>query len=574
VTPVNASEPGEIQVVALSLKPERLKRYKDVIALLIKYGRSDLVQPSGISLVAPKRNQALADIQPKAEELANDLERLGPTFIKLGQLLSTRGDILPEPYLEALSRLQDHIEPFDYQKVDEIVSSELGVRISKAFAEFDREPIAAASLAQVHRALMRDGRAVVVKVQRPGVREQIVEDLEALEEVADFIDAHTTLGKRYEFGNMLIDLRRSLVRELDFQREATNLTRLRANLREFGGIIVPEPVEDFTTSRVLTMEYIAGKKITDLSPLRLLELDGAALSEELFRAYLKQILVDGFFHADPHPGNVFLTEDNQVALLDLGMVGQISPEFQENLLRLLLAISEGRGDEAADAAIKMGEPKANFDKTDFRRRVADLVVRHAGPSLERIDAGQIVLKITRISADCWFRLPPEFTMIAKTLLNLDRSVYTLAPDFNPNAVIREEATGILVKRIARSLEPGNILTGAIEVKEFVEKLPSRVNKILDAVGNNELKIGVDAIDEKVVLEGLQKVANRITLGLILAALIVGAALMMRVETTFRIMGYPGLPAIFFFLAAASGILLIISIGFTDVKAKKRSDGDE
>jgi len=558
--------------VTLSLKPESLKRYKDIIALLIKYGRSDLVKQANLAKIGANHSNVLTTtVAPKAEELASDLEKLGATFIKLGQLLSTRGDLLPEPYLDALSRLQDQVEPFPYEEVEQIVSSELGVRISKAFAEFDREPEAAASLAQVHRAYLRDGRAVVVKIQRPGVRDQIVNDLDALEEVADFIDAHTEVGKRYEFGNLLAELRRSLLRELDFQREASNLIRLGENLREFDRLIVPVPIEDFTTSRVLTMEYIAGKNISNLSPLRLLELEGADLADELFRAYLKQILVDGFFHADPHPGNVFLTDDNRIALLDLGMVSHINETFQEKLLQLLLAISEGRGDEAAEIAIRMGEPKPNFDKADYKHRVASLIARQADTTLERIDAGHVVLEITRISADCWFRMAPEFTMIAKTLLDLDRVVYTLAPDFDPNAIIRQEATNILTQRIAKSIRPGGILSSVVEVKEFVEKFPSRVNKILDVVGNNEVRIGVDAIDERVVLEGLQKVANRITLGLILAALIIGAALMMRVETSFRILGYPGLPTIFFLLAAIAGIILIVNITFYDVKPKKKRE---
>jgi ubiquinone biosynthesis protein len=560
--------------MALSFKPERIKRYKDVAALLIKYGRSDLVKHDELEFALKEQGEALATTtEPKAAELASDLEKLGPTFIKLGQLLSTRGDLLPEPYLEALARLQDQIAPFSFDEVEQIVSSELGARISKLFAEFDREPTAAASLAQVHRARMRDGRAVVVKVQRPGVRETIVEDLEALEEMADFIDAHTEVGKRYEFGNMLSELRASLLRELDFKQEASNLRRLRVSLREFERIVIPEPVEDFTTSRVLTMDYIPGKKITGLSPLRLLELDGPALAEELFRAYLKQILVDGFFHADPHPGNVFIIDDDRLALIDLGMVGYISGNFQENLLRLLLAISEGRGDEAAEISVKMGEPKPNFDKHDFEHRVASLVGQHSDATIDRLDAGQIVLEITRIAADCWFRLPSEFTMIAKALMNLDRAVYTLAPDFDPNAVIREEATNLLARRIMKSIEPGNVLTQVIEVKEFVERLPTRVNKILDAIGNNELKIGVDAIDERVVLDGLQKVANRITLGLVLAALIVGAALLMRVDTPFRILGYPGLPMIFFLLAAIAGLVLIASIVFYDKHPRKKTDGN-
>jgi predicted unusual protein kinase regulating ubiquinone biosynthesis (AarF/ABC1/UbiB family) len=419
---------------------------------------------------------------------------------------------------------------------------------------------------------MRDGRAVVVKVQRPGVRETIVEDLEALEEIARFIDDHTEVGKRYEFSNMLTELRTSLLRELDFKREANNLQRLREGLREFDRIIIPEPIEDFTTSRVLTMDFVPGKKITSLSPLRLLELDGAGLSEELFRAYLKQILVDGFFHADPHPGNVFITDDNRLALLDLGMVGHISGRFQEDLLRLLLAISEGRGDEAAQAAMKMGEPKEKFDKIDYEHRVANLVAQHADATMANIDAGQVILEITRISADCWFRLPQEFTLIAKALLNLDRVVYVLDPNFDPNEIIRDEASNLLTRRIVKSIEPGSVLTSVIEVKEFIERLPSRVNKILDAVGNNELKIAVDAIDERIVLDGLQKVANRIALGLILASLIVGAALMMRVETSFRILGYPGLPMIFFMLAAIAGLILAASIVFYDKHPRKKSGG--
>ena len=556
--------------MVLSLKPERLRRYKDVVALFVKYGRSDLVRKGDLALASNRSALALA-IKPKAEEFADDLEKLGPTFIKLGQLLSTRADLLPEGYLESLSRLQDDVEPFAFEEVQQIVSRELGARLSKLFAEFDSKPTAAASLAQVHRAVMRDGRAVVVKVQRPGIRPQIVEDLEALEETAEFIDAHTELGKRYEFSSLLAELRRSLLRELDFKREAGNLVRLGSSLREFEKIIVPEPIEDYTTSRVLTMEYIPGKKITDVSPLRLLEIDGMALSEELFRAYLKQILIDGFFHADPHPGNVFLTEDDRIALLDLGMVSHISGRFQENLLSLLVAISQGRGDEAARVAIKMGEEKPGFDKADFRYRVANLVARHADATLEQIDAGRVTLEITRIAADCWFRMPQEFTMIAKAMLNLDRVVHTLAPDFDPNAIIRDEASKMLTRKMAKSIESGSVLSRLIEVKEFVERLPNRVNKILDAIGNNELKIGVDAIDEKVVLDGLQKVANRITLGLILASLIIGAALMMRVETSFKIWGYPGLPAIFFVLAALAGLILAISIAFTDEKPKKKND---
>jgi predicted unusual protein kinase regulating ubiquinone biosynthesis (AarF/ABC1/UbiB family) len=552
----------------VSLKPERLKRYKDVALLLVKYGRSDLVKQSGLADHVELDDSDNFEKAPQAEELAADLEKLGPTFIKLGQLLSTRADLLPPPYLEALSRLQDQIGPFPYEEVDRIVSGELGVRISKAFSEFDREPLAAASLAQVHRAYLRDGRAVVVKVQRPDIREQIVEDLESLGEMAQFLDSHTELGKRYEFGNMLDGLRASLLRELDFKLELTNLITFGENLREFDRLIVPEPIDDFSTSRVLTMEYIPGKKITELSPLRLMEIDGPGLARELFRAYLKQMLIDGFFHADPHPGNVVMTDDDRIALLDLGMVARLQPSFRDNVLRLLLAISEGRGEDAAEVTIRLGEPKERFNRTDFTKRISALVSDHAGSSLSGLNSGQVALEITKISADCWFRLPGEFTMVAKALLNLDRVVFTLDPSFEPSAIIRQRAMEILQRNLLQSMAPGNLIGGVVELKEFAEKLPGRVNKILDTIGNNEFKIDVNAIDEKVVLEGLQKVANRIAMGLVLAALIVGAAMLMRVETNFKILGYPGFAMIFFVIAAIAGVALLVTIVMTDVKARK------
>jgi predicted unusual protein kinase regulating ubiquinone biosynthesis (AarF/ABC1/UbiB family) len=556
--------------MGISLKPEYLKRYKDIAWLFMKYGRSDLVKQAGLEDALDAESDVAQTAAPEAEELSKDLERMGPTFVKLAQLLSTRADLLPVPYLDALARLQDDVKPFSFGEVEQIVTDELGVRLSKAFAHFDSEPLAAASLGQVHRAELRDGRAVVVKVQRPGVREVIVKDLEILLELAQFLDSHTETGKRYEFGGILTELRKSLLRELDYKQEARHLTTFANNLREFERLVLPAPIDDYTTSRVLTMDFIPGKKITGLSPLARMDLDGYGLADHFFRAYLKQMLVDGIFHADPHPGNVFLTDDERIALLDLGMVARLTPRFQENLLQLLLAISERRGDEVAELTIKMGEPKDSFEAKNFNQQVKDLVGQHHGANLENINSGRVVLEITRISGECGFRLPPEFTMIAKALLNLDQVVHTLDPAFDPNASIRQHATELMRERMMKSLSPGNMFNTLLETKGFVEKLPGRVNRFLDAIANNEMEIKVDAIDEVRLMEGLQKIANRITMGLVLAALIVGAALLMRVETSFKIFGYPGIAMIFFFIAAAAGMFLVFHIFFNDVKKEKKN----
>ncbi|HEX8285185.1 MAG TPA: AarF/UbiB family protein [Pyrinomonadaceae bacterium] len=556
--------------MAISLRPEHLKRYKDMAMLLMRYGRADLVRSAGLE-EAIEGTQDVQVSPAKMEELAADVEKMGPTFIKLAQLLSTRADLLPQPYIDALTRLQDKVEPFPFTEVEQIVASDLGVRISKAFSRFDSKPIAAASLGQVHRAALRDGREVVVKVQRPGIREEMSKDMDVLGDMAAFLDSHTEAGRKYEFTPFLDEFRKNLLRELDYRLEARNLVIFANNLRDFDRIVVPQPVEDYTTSRVLTMDYISGRKITSLTPLAKIDLDGYQLAEHLFQAYLQQILIDGFFHADPHPGNVFLTDDRRVALIDLGMVARITPRFQESLIQLLLAISEGKGDDAADLTIKIGEAKPGFDEKTFRRLVADLVLENQNAQLENLDSGRVVLRITQIAGECNFRLPPEFTMIAKTLLNLDQVVHTLDPKFDPNFAIRNWADVIMQRRLQKSLSAGNLYGTVLELKEFVDKLPSRVNQLVDTLTTKGIHIDVDAIDEHSLLASLHKIANRITVGLLLAALIVGAALMMRVESSLTILGYPAIAMVFFLLAAVGALVLVFNILFHDEKDKGDKD---
>jgi len=549
--------------MGISLKPQHLNRYRQIAWLFVKYGRSDLVKETGLDETLEAGQRVSPKEAAKAGELAADLEKLGPTFIKLGQLLSSRVELLPRAYLEALARLQDKVEPFAFDEVEKIVASELGVRMSKAFSDFEVTPMAAASLGQVHRARLRDGRQVAVKVQRPGIRDALLEDLDALDEIAEFLDNHTAAGKRYEFCQMLDQFRKSLLRELDYRQEANNLTTIGAQLEDFERIVVPAPILDYSTSRVLTMQYVHGKKITDLNPLTRMEFDAGALAEELFRAYLQQILVNGFFHADPHPGNVFLTDDYRIALIDLGMMGRIMPGLQEQLLQLLLAISDGRGDDAAAIAIKIGDRKENFAESDFTHAISEIVATQQGATVEQLQVGRLVLEVTQASGENGIRVPPELTMLGKTLLNLDQVGRAIAPEFDPNASIRRNAAQIMQQRLMKSLSPGNLFSGVLELKDLLQRLPARLNKIIDAIANNELKVSVDAIDEKTLIVGFQKVANRITVGLIIAALIVGAAMLMRVETSFRIWGYPGLAILLFLAAAGGGVILLINILFYD-----------
>lgn len=540
--------------MSLSFKPQNLKRYRDLLMLFHKYGHGDLVKKAPV-IDDPLPHSPPPPVPLQARELADDIEKLGPTYIKLAQLLSTRADLMPQAYMDALSRLQDKVEPFSFDQVQAIVSMEIGARLSKAFIEFDPQPLAAASLGQVHRAVLRSGQPVVVKVQRPEARETVSEDLDTMSELAALLDAHTEFGRRYGLTEIVEELRKSLLRELDYRLEAMNLRLMREQLAEFQHILVPAPVEDYSSGRVLTMEHVSGQKITKYSPLVRIEINGDELAEELFKAYLHQILVVGVFHADPHPGNVFLTEDRKIALIDLGMVGRIGPEMQDLLLKLLLSISEGNSDRAAQIAEKVGEHGEAYDAITFKRRIADLVSQQRTSNLSDIQIGKILVEVQRIAGDCQLRVSPEFTMLGKTLLNLDLVGRTLSPDFDPNESIRRNAAKILHQKALKSFSSGNLFSLMLEAKEFLEKLPARLNRFTELVAGNKLRVKVDSFNENLIVTTLQKIANRITLGLILAALIVGAALLMRVDTSFRIFGYPGVAMLFFFLAAGGGLAL-------------------
>jgi len=452
--------------------------------------------------------------------------------------------------------------------VEEIISSELGIRISKAFSFFEERHLAAASLGQVHRAALRDGRPVVVKVQRPDIRKQIAEDFEVLEEIAAFFDEHTDIGRRYRFGRILAEFKTSIMQELDYRREASNVTTLANNLKEFSHILVPLPVLDFSSASVLTMDYVSGTKITALSPIARLEIDGPLLAEEFFKAYLKQVLIDGFFHADPHPGNVFLTDDGRIALLDLGMTGRLSTSIQEHLLRLLLAISEGNGDEAVKIILLISETADDFDEADFSKKASEFVSEQRDQTLNHQDVGKALMQVARTAAQTGLYVPTELTLLGKTLIQLEEVGKLLCPAFNPSASVRRNVAEIMTTRMRKAASPGHLFGSFLEMKDFAGGLPGRVNKILDVVGNSELEVKVKTPDARHLLHGFEKIANRVTTGLILAALIVGAALMMRINSSFQIFGYPGIAMICLLVALGGSGWLILSILWNDYKDRK------
>lgn len=552
----------------LSFRPERIKRYRDFAALLLRHGRADLVRQTGLDRIIEVKETA-HETSERARRLTDDLESMGATFVKLGQLLSTRADLLPQTYLDALERLQSAVAPVTFDEIAAIVEEDLERPVDEVFASFEREPLAAASLGQVHRARLADGREVAVKVQRPGMRDLIEGDLEMLGDVAAFMDAYTDLGRVYDFSRIVDGFRDSITAELDYRREAANLHRFRTILSGYQHIVIPEPIDELCSQRVVTMELVHGRPTSTLAEGATEAnnaIDGPLLAKELFRAYLDQVLVHGMFHADPHPGNVLVTDDGKLALLDFGMIGRVREGLRLRLLELLIAIGDGKGDHVARIALDIGDTRDDsLNVEHFKSSISDLVAREHTSNLDQLDVGNLVLEICRICGRSGVVVPQSLTLLGKALLNLDQIARRLDPQFDPPAEIRKRASRLMAKQLARSASPSAILQGLLQSKELVQELPGRANKILELLANNRLKVGIDVMDEKNFIVGLQRIANRIATAVLLGSLVVGAALTLRIDAEPKLLGYPAIALVLFTAAAIAGGTLVVRILWNDFR---------
>lgn len=547
---------------------KNLKHYNDFLWLLYKYGQGNFLKELSSDVNLPKILQERGDEKGKAEDLVKDLEKLGPFYIKLGQIFSAEAEFLPPEYEEALQKLQDKTDPMSYEDVREVILQELGKVPDKIFKKFDHKPLSSASLGQVHFATLTNGKKVAVKVQRTGTNENILDQLEALESICTYLEENTKWGKAYHVIEKFQYLRTILLNELDYTKEATNLKILHENLKGFENLIVPLPVDEFTTSRVLTMDYVKAEKLTELSPLKKIDIKTDELSVELFRAFLKQILVDGFFQMDPHPGNVYLTSRDDkpcLVLFDLGMVSRIPFQMQGQLIRCLFAMSEGQELEVTKLMTTMGKKLPEFNEYFLRSKIADLLANFREVTISEIPIGRIVLKLAHIAAEAGLWLPIQFSTIGKTLLSLNPVLKALDPGFEPNAELRNQALELLSKRLYRQFNSQSLNGVLLESLDFLQQLPSNLSEIFNLLVHNDCQLKIKFLESESITKNFEKVANRITMGLILASLVIAAALLMRVETPFKLFGYPGFAMVMFLLASFGALLLILSILLNDRK---------
>jgi len=540
----------------------RWRRYSEIATVLARHGLAELAAEAGLGRFV-RRARVPPELwdRRRGERLRLALEALGPVFIKFGQFLSTRPDLLPEETLAELAALQDEVPPFPFPQAVAVVEQELGRPLAELFCSFGPEPAASASLGQVYHARLPAGDEVAVKVQRPGIREQVETDLAILHRTARFLQEHSKLSRTVDFLGIADEFDRSLHDELDYLQEERNTTTIGRNLAGFERVRVPRVYPEYTCRRVLTLERIFGHKITQLPP----GLDAEQLrplAREFIKAYLKQVAVDGIFHADPHPGNVWLDNEGCLVLMDFGMVARLDESEQERFIRLLLAFVDGNGDQVAATLLEMS-PAEEVETANFKRDIGALVARYQTAALAEAQLGRAVLEMTRAATANGVRLPSNTIMLGKALLNADAVARVLDPELRPVEVVQGYLTEFALSRTRALFSRTQLLRVAVELVTMLEDLPSRVNALITRLSENEFRFTVQVDRVAEVLVHMRKIANRITFGVINGSIIIGAALLAQVRAGPTIAGYPALATIGFLVAALMGFYMLVDILLTD-----------
>jgi ubiquinone biosynthesis protein len=459
-----------------------------------------------------------------AVEFRRALEELGTTYIKLGQLLSSRPDLLPDVYIDELSKLVDRVPPVPFEEIREVIEADIGIDV---FAQVDPDPVATASIAQTHRALLKSGRDVIVKVRRPGVLEQVELDLDLLRSTARLIEGRSATAQILQVEALADELETHLRAELNFEEEANNTDIVRRIISEYEHLFVPEVIRPYVTERVLVLEWIEGEKVSGehgQPP------DHARdLARELFRAYVKQVTIDGVYHADPHRGNVLLTPDGRLALIDFGLLGRLDDDTRRQIGLLLLAVAQNRADDVADIILGLSLTTITSDEPGFVHELRRKLPRYHWRPLKDIRAGESLADLQRMAVRYQIRLPTAFALIGKTLSQADEIARSLDPALDPISLMEEDALVVLLSEAERRLEPNQLLSWLTTQAEPLARMPRRIGHLVERLETGTMKVGIAPTDLGDLERVVRSAANRIGSAMIVASLLVASALLAQVH---------------------------------------------
>ncbi|MGQ9512078.1 ABC1 kinase family protein [Thermodesulfitimonas sp.] len=508
---------------------KHFSRYREIANVLVRHGFSYLVHELGLAEFLDSRRRKTAPVKERLSPPARlrlVLEELGPTFIKLGQILSTRRDLLPPDYIAELEKLQDQVPPFPFAAVREIIRTELGLPLEEIFTTFETTPVAAASISQVHRATLRDGTPVVVKVQRPGIEKILTTDLEILHDVAGFLDRYGPWRKLYSLEKMVAEFEKILREEVDFTVEGRHAETFRRHFSGDPTVYIPAVYWDWTSRKVLVMEEVAGIKLTNPDELGRQGIDRRLVARRLADALLKQIFLHGFFRGDPHPGNIAALSDNRVLFMDFGIIGVIDEELQEKIGDLVLGLVRRSTPHVMRAVESLGTVPPHADRSALRRDIDGLRQKYYEIPLSQISLAASMRDILSVAFKHQIRVPTQLTLLIKALVTAEGVIARLDPELSIVELARPLARRLVARRLRLPALRRMVLAYIEDYHRLLARLPDRVDRILELAAGGELKIKAVNPETDRIMRRLNTMVNRLVFAILLASLIVGSAFLL------------------------------------------------
>ncbi len=551
----------------LKQKYKNLKRTKKILFVLSKYGLGYFLNLSAIEqyfklgkkFFIKKTDKEDIKRLTLAQRARMVCEDLGPTFVKLGQILSTRSDLISREFIEEFSKLQDNVSPFSFLEVRKMLEEEFSRPIDELFIEFDERPVASASLSQVHKAKLPSGEYVAVKVQRPNIEEHIKSDISILFDLAKFMEKRLINGHIYQPIEIVKEFSKTIKQELDFINEGRNIDKFRVNFKNSETVHIPKVYWQLTTSRILTMEYIMGVKVSDIDNSHDFQYDKKLISARGADMMLKQIFVDGFFHGDPHPGNIFIIENNVIALLDFGMVGRVEESTMVNMASLLIATIGNDTDKIIKVLEQMEIIDSEINTKELKIEIKDFIDKYYGVPLKQLEISVIMEEILEIMIHHQIKIPSDLALLVKSLVTIEGIGRELDPDFDMVAHTKPFAKQLIGKRYSLSNLWDRGSESFKEFLNFLEVFPKDFIYLIRNLRKGELNIGFQHKGLDKLIHEIDRSSNRLSFSMIIAALIIGSSMILGQPIGPFIFGYPAVGIIGYLFASFLGLFLIISI---------------
>ena len=543
----------------LKKEVRNLKRLNEILLVLFEEGFDYLVSKIKLKKYIPLQKRirkTKKETIPNEVRLRKTLERLGPTFIKFGQVLSVRPDLLPKEYIRELEKLQDHVPPFSFGEVKKQIEDGLNQPLDKIFSEFEKKPIASASISQVHKAKLRNGKVVAVKVQRPNVRQIMEEDIEIMLYIVSLAEKHVEGAKKYEPVNIVKEFKEWTKDELDFKLEARNAKIFALNFKDNENVIIPKIYSDYTTEKVLTLEFIDGIELSKVAELKKSKVNFDLVIKRGFDAVLTQVFLHGFFHADPHPGNIFVTKGNKIAFVDFGIIGIFSQDLKDQAVDLLYSIVFHDVDKLASVLVDMG---LEGDIRSFKEELREVVEPMEISSIEEVKLSRVIEEVLHIALQHKLKMPLQFVLLGKTIITLEGIGLEYDPKFRLVDSARPFVENLMIRRLNPVNMFNNFLKNSLKFKKFTETFPDEATKALRKIQSGKIKVDVSESDIKTLSVEIDRSSNRIAYSMLIAAFIITGALTINVDVGFKLLSIPIISFLCFSFGAVFAIMLFISI---------------